>query len=109
MFENIKSIKKTGRLLALDSSHKSFSVSSEILAKVSIELHDILRSPPGILGLEDISSPASFGLTKDYYFGAEDIYNKIKLMLNIKDKQRNNLFIKNHPHDVPGDWFKGPF
>ena len=39
----------------------------------------------------------------------EDIYNKVKLMLSIKGKQRKNLFKKNHPHDVPGDWFKGPF
>jgi hypothetical protein len=19
------------------------------------------------------------------------------------------IFVQNHPHDVPGDWFKGPF
>jgi pyruvate dehydrogenase E1 component beta subunit len=103
----IRSVNKTKRLLAIDSSVKSFSVSSEIVASVSMEISK-LKSPPKRLALDDLSSPTSFGLTDKYYPGALEITKTVLKMFGKKIKSLNN-FKKIHPHDVPGDWFKGPF
>ena len=104
-----QSIKKTGRLLALDSSSKSFSVSSEVVARVSMECYEHLKCAPTRLALEDLPSPTSFGLTEKYYVGAKDIFISIVKLLGKENLATDISFPKNHPHDVPGDWFKGPF
>ena len=104
-----KSIQKTGRLLALDSSSGSFSVASEVIAKVSMSCYKDLKSPPKRLALRDTPSPTSFGLSKKYYIGANEIFELALEMLNKPPVDTTNKFLKDHPHDVPGDWFKGPF
>ena len=104
-----KSINKTGRLLALDSSSGSFSVASEVIAKVAMNCHKDLKSPPKRLALSDIPSPTSFGLSKKYYIGAKEIFELALEMLNKPQFDTTSKFLKDHPHDVPGNWFKGPF
>jgi len=104
-----KSVKKTGKLLALDSSSSSFSVASEIIARTSMNCHDMLSCPPRRLALEDMPSPTSFGLSKQYYIGAEEIFNSVLEILKRDSINSEDRFQKDHPHDVPGDWFKGPF
>ena len=104
-----KSIKKTGKLIAVDSSNKSFSVSSEIIADASIRIQEHFRSPPRRLALEDAPAPTSFGLTEFYYNGALEIYNEALSLLDMKEKNSKSKFKKDKLHDVPGDWFKGPF
>jgi pyruvate/2-oxoglutarate/acetoin dehydrogenase E1 component len=96
-----QSVKKTGRLLALDSASGSFSISSEVVAN--------LKCAPKRLALDDIPSPTSFGLTKDYYIGAKEIFETALKILNKSSANTSNKFLKDHPHDVPGDWFKGPY
>ena len=107
--EIIKSVKKTGRLLAIDSSSVSFSVASEIVARAATEISEDFKCAPSRLALEDLASPSSFGLTKKYYFGSKEIAQKVLEILDLKTKISENVFLKEHPHDVPGDWFKGPF
>jgi len=107
--EVIKSVSKTGRLLAIDSASQSFSVASEIITRVSMASYDKLKSPPNRIGLADAPSPTSFGLTDKYYIGAEDIALRVLKILNVDTKIDSQKFVKKHPHDVPGDWFKGPF
>jgi len=104
-----KSVKKTGNLIAVDSSSKSFSVASEIIADCAIEVSKYLQKPPRRVALEDMPSPTSYGLTEAYYNGALEIYNEAISLLGIIDKNSHKKFIKEFPHDVPGDWFKGPF
>ena len=105
----INSVRKTKRILALDSASGSFSVSSEIISKVSSECHDILLQAPAKMAMPDIASPTSFGLTSEYYFGAKEIFNKTIEILNKDIKIDLKKFLKDHPHDIPGEWFKGPF
>ena len=105
----IKSVKKTGRLIALDTSSESFSVASEIITRVSIACFDDLKSPIIRMALKDSPSPTSHGLTKNYYFGAKEIYIKAIETLKIDIKINEEVFNKDYPHDIPGDWFKGPF
>jgi len=103
------SVKKTGRLLVLDTSNETCSVAGEIIARVSMELFGALKTAPRRIALPDIPSPTSPALSKVYYQGAEDIVRAIARMLK-KDIPLEDLK-KQHtsPHDVPGDWFKGPF
>ena len=74
-----------------------------------MECYEDLKCAPTRLALEDLPSPTSFGLTEEYYLGAKDIFIKIAELLG-KDNLANDIsFHKDHPHAVPGDWFKGPF
>ena len=77
-----RSLLRTGRLLAIDSSSESFSVASEIIAKASIECHNELKSMPLRLAIKDAPAPTSFGLTKNYYIGSEEIFNSVLSVFN---------------------------
>ncbi len=103
------SVKKTGRLLALDSSSPFASVSSEVVSRVCLEHFDSLKSSPIRITQPDFASPASFGLTKDYYRGAKDIVIEVCKIFGITPKEKDLEKLVKNPHDVPGDWFKGPF
>lgn len=102
------SIKKTKKLLVLDTASESVSVSAEIIAKASIELFSIMEQSPARICLPDSPVPASFALTKDFYPTSYDIAKKICNMMNVNFDE-DGLKQPSTPHDIPGDWFKGPF
>lgn len=104
-----KSLLKTGRLLVVDSASESFSVASEVIAKSSIECHKNMKSAPIRLAIKDAPAPTSFGLTKKYYISSSEIFDAVLVILNKPKINSQKLFKKAYPHDVPGDWFKGPF
>lgn len=103
------SVRKTGRLLVLDTANETLSVASEVIARVSIELFGNLKCAPQRIALPDYPTPTSPALSEAYYKRAEDVVKVTGEMLGqILDFEQ----IKNDrksPHDVPGDWFKGPF
>jgi len=103
------SVRKTGRLLALDSGTSTGSIASEIIARVSMECHESLKVAPERLALPDFPIPTSFSLTKDFFNKAEDIIDMVAQVLGKNLNGRDLLDRKDLPHDVPGDWFKGPF
>ena len=103
------SISKTGRLLAIDTSSESFSVASEVIARASMDCHELLKCAPKRLAMKDAPSPTSFGLTNHYYFGSREIFHEVSKIFGKDLKENDDAFIKDYPHDVPGDWFKGPF
>ena len=74
-----------------------------------MDCHNVLSCPPKRLALEDMPSPTSFGLTDKYYIGAKEIFNSVFEVLQKDIINTEDRFKKDHPHDVPGDWFKGPF
>lgn len=105
-----ESVRKTGRLLALDTAQETLSVASEIIAKVSQELFHFLKAPPMRMGQPDFPSPASFGLTKEYYKRSEDIAKTIYKVIKNRELNIDNFIGQRKvQHDVPGEWFKGPF
>ncbi|MGJ8692771.1 MAG: alpha-ketoacid dehydrogenase subunit beta [Thalassotalea sp.] len=106
----ITSVEKTGRLLVLDSGATTGSVAGEIVSHVVENNFNALTSAPQRLAMPDIPEPTSYELTKNYYFGAKEIADKAHLMVNNQaaDKLYQNLYREGH-HDVPGDYFKGPF
>ena len=101
------SVRKTRRILALDTSQPMCSVASEIVSRVSTHLFSELKSAPQLLANPDNPEPTSFGLTKHYHPTAADIVERVAMMLCVKIPEftAHSAF----PHDVPGDWFKGPF
>ncbi len=105
----LQSVKKTGRLLALDTATETLSVAGEVVAKVSMELFDVLKSAPQRLALPDFPTPTSPALTKKYYKRAEDIVQTVGKMLGKRVSIEEIVAGRQSPHDVPGDWFKGPF
>jgi pyruvate/2-oxoglutarate/acetoin dehydrogenase E1 component len=103
------SVARTGRLLALDSGFTTGSVAGEIVARVAMEQFDRLKVAPARLAMPDVPEPTSFGLTKGFYVRAADIAVKaIEMMGRSCDGVRASL-PEPQPHDVPGNWFKGPF
>ena len=84
------------------------SISGEIVSKVVENLWDTLDSKPERLAMPNFPEGTSFALTKNYHVSSEDIVLKILEMLN-QDIELGKCFKKEDPHDVPGDWFTGPF
>lgn len=102
------SVRKTGRILALDTGAESFSIASEIVAKMSIEEFGSLKTSPKRLGSPDFPVPTSVALTAQFYPTAFEICEAISKMMN-RNVEAENLRISKTPHDVPGEWFRGPF
>ena len=64
---------------------------------------------PKRVALPDSPEPTSTQLTKDYYVDALNIVEEVIAMTG-KDQDMEPITItKRSPHDVPGEWFKGPF
>lgn len=102
-----KSVKKTGRILILDTGFEICSLASEIVSKVISSNFKSLKSPPEILAMPDVSEPTSYALTKNFYITENEIVNKSLKVLNLNKKVKKISI--NHHHDIPGEWFKGPF
>ena len=59
--------------------------------------------------MPDVPEPTSFALTKNFYIGAADIAKKALDILKIDNINPYKDIPEPIPHDIPGDWFKGPF
>lgn len=77
----LKSVNKTGRLLIVDGSWKTNSISSEISAVVSEELFGILKSPVCRVNLPDAPAPASRTLESEYYITKDKIIDAVNKIL----------------------------
>lgn len=103
------SVRKTGRLLTLDTGHSTGSIAGEIIARVSMECFKDLKQAPERLALPDFPTPTSPSLTKVFYKYVEDIATSAGNMLNRNLCVSNLKKQREFPYDVPGSWFKGPF
>jgi pyruvate dehydrogenase E1 component beta subunit len=103
------SVKKTGRIIALDTGTKILSVSSEIIATVTEECWGDMKVAPRRVAMPDNPEPTSFELSKDYYVDAVNIVEEVIEIMGKQSIMNAIDIAKRSPHDVPGDWFKGPF
>ena len=104
----LKSVKKTGRILVVDPGFSYCSFGSEIISQVSTKIFKYLKQPPAKLAAHDIPEPTSYFYTKKFDLNHKSIL--IKIFQILKNKNFKNLKFENEKdHDVPGDWFKGPF
>lgn len=102
------SVEKTGRLLVLDTANPFCSVASEIVARVARDRFKALRCAPRQLTPPDAPSPTSPALSKAFYPNADDIIREVGILIGRK-LVADTAALRTHPHDVPGDWFTGPF
>ena len=113
--EIIKSIKKTGCIIFVDTGHKTLGIGSEVISKITEEAFYFLKKSPIRLGLPDHPTPSSRGLIIDYYPDTIKILKAIAKILDLKDPLIKKLEFKikndknNLPIDVPDSFFKGPF
>lgn len=105
----LASVRRTGRLLALDTGFTTGSVAGEIVARVATECWADLRSAPERLAMPDVPESTSPALTESYHVRSEHIAAKIASMLGRTLDLSALAGQRKHPHDVPGDWFSGPF
>ena len=103
------SIGRTGRLLALDSGFTTGGLAGEIVARAATECWGDLKAAPRRLASPDIPESTSPELTRDYHVRAEHIVDAAAQMLDRKLESASLVSRRQHPHDVPGDWFSGPF
>lgn len=103
------SVAKTGRILALDSGFTTGSVAGEIVARVAMEKFRDLKMAPARLAMPDVPEPTSPALTKGFYVRAADVAVKVMEMMGRDARQVRQDLPEPMPHDVPGEWFKGPF
>lgn len=111
----IASVRKTGRLITLDTGFVRYGIGGEIISAVAGAAFGALQAPPLRLGLPDHPTPSSRGLVPGYYPDAPLLVRSIGDLLRIDDQriggalrrldeQRRDL-----PIDVPDPFFKGPF
>jgi pyruvate dehydrogenase E1 component beta subunit len=103
------SVAKTGRLLALDSGFTTGSVAGEIVARVAMEKFHHLKAAPARLAMPDVPEPTSPSLTLGFYVRAADVASKVMEMMGRDSGQVRQHLPEPIPHDVPSEWFKGPF
>ncbi len=104
------SIKKTGKLLVLDTGFEFCSIAAEVIAKVSMDCFDDLRCPPKRLVMPDYPVLTSPALAVPMYTYSDDIVRTLSDMLRVDiDIQPLTAERDQCPRDIPGRWFNGPF
>jgi pyruvate dehydrogenase E1 component beta subunit len=103
------SVMKTGRLIVLDTGASFGSVAGEIIAKVASECWNALKAAPIRIAMPDNPEPTSYTLTKKLYPDSLEVIKQVCLLLNVKIPIDITIPQLNQHHDVPGDWFDGPF
>ena len=96
-----ESVRKTGRLLAIDTSWVNCGASAEIAALVGEHAHDALKGPIRRLGSQPVSCPVSKPLEEEFYPNARKI---VKAVYDMLGKEW-------HDPEIPSltTPFKGPF
>ena len=77
----VQSVKKTGRLLVVDTGWKMYSISSEIIAQVCEKAYSYLKCSPRRITLPDTPCPASQFLEKYYHPSTENIIKTVRKMI----------------------------
>lgn len=103
------SVRRTKRMLALDTGTTTGSVSGEVVARVAAECWESLAAAPRRLAMPDFPEGTSPALTANYHVRAEHIVTTVGEMLGRRVDPQPLADQRKYPHDVPGEWFKGPF
>ena len=110
----ILSVKKTGRLLVVDTSFKTGGFAGELVSQVAERAFDSLRKAPVRIGLPDHPVPTSPFMAAEYYPDAKVIADAIIDLVGLSrsgtgyHRLEKTLSTQNK-HDVPNRDFYGPF
>ena len=104
----LKSVRKTGRLLVVDTSWKSVGFGAEVVARVAEEALSSLAAAPRRVCLPDCPAPTTAALADHYYPRAVDIARVAFEMLGRVVPPLSGD-PPDHPLDIPDPSFTGPF
>jgi pyruvate dehydrogenase E1 component beta subunit len=110
-----ESVRRTGRLLTVDTGWRKFGIGAEIVSEVATNCFAQLKTAPMRLGLPDHPAPSSRGLVRGYYTDTESILRTAASMLGIDAAKIETAVAavnekrKTLPIDAPDPFFKGPF
>ncbi len=90
------SVKKTGRLLTVDTTNGAFGVGSEVIAKLAQEKSIKLHEAPAALSCPNVPVPTSTVLTEEYYPTKVDIANAILRAMHKPEITRTLTFEELH-------------
>jgi len=110
-----ESVRRTGRLLTVDTGFRTLGIGSEVVAEVSNQCFGALKAAPRRIGLPDHPLPSSRGFIAGAYPDSVRIMRVLGEMVGLPAEreaaaeaeliaQRGDL-----PVDVPDPFFKGPF
>ncbi len=106
----LESVRKTGRLVAVDAGWRTLGFTSEVVALVAEEAHGVLKCSPRRVTLPDGPTPSSPALAKYYYPRAVHVVNAVRRMLELPEQTEEQLGIQHEtPLDIPDKTFSGPF
>ncbi len=111
----IESVRRTGRLLVVDTGWKILGPGAEIVAQVVECCFEALKAPPQRLGLPDHPTPSSKSLAAAFYVRAEDIAIAAGALAELsrgaiaRAASKLSAERQSHPIDVPHPSFQGPF
>ena len=91
-----KSVKKTGRLITIDTTNHAFSVGSDVIANVVEQQLSHLKNPPISISCPDVPVPTSTILTEFYYPTKVDIANSVLRQLGKPTIEHNLTFEEIH-------------
>lgn len=77
----LESVRKTGRIVVMDTGWKRCGVSAEVAAIIAEHAHDSLRSPLRRLCLAECPAPSAPALEQVYYPGSADVMAVVRGML----------------------------
>lgn len=103
------SVGKTGRLLVLDTASLTGSISGEIASRITVSCWESLKMPPQRLAMPDYPEATSPALTASYHNRAEHICEAVGRLVGRRVDVQGVIESRRYSHDVPGDWFQGPF
>jgi len=109
------SVKKTGRLVTVDTGYKTLGIGSEIVSCIVQSCFKSLKAAPSRIGLPDHPTPSSRGYLQGLYPDAAKVIASVCETLGLsEDKQSAAVaalksMTNDLPIDIPDPAFQGPF
>lgn len=105
--EIIENVTKTKKIIFIDTAQKCFSIGHNIIQQLREKINGIQHA--SVISMPNTPVPTSHFLTKNLYIGSKEIISEVAHIFNLNEKDLLMDFEEPKWHDVPGEWFKGPF
>lgn len=104
-----ESVRKTGRILVVDSGAAFGSFGSHVITSVVNDCFESLISAPRLVASPDVPEPTSHGVTEEFKVSATTIAEGIFEIMKISSPPNLRSDLRSPHHDVPDPSFTGPF
>lgn len=111
----VESVRRTGRLVTVDTGHATYGIGAEIVARVTAEAFSSLRAAPQRIGLPEHPTPSARTLAEAYYPRSPKIVATIGDVVGLPKAAIDEIVLRlaaerdSVPLDIPHPSFKGPF